>query len=180
MHTYEFVYVLKKCSQLPNALHCTIILFDHHYHFDHFSQTIQPFYHLFCSTLCHLKLLLLWILIYLSFRSCDSCRRLPEPKHHSFLFKHWSASKCLVFVAARTTLNSYSDRILLLISRMWSYQPSFLRLDILIWTTYHNNEKLYIVYLYNHLQNSFVYFFHRYYEGYFFNLRWAINKNVTC
>jgi len=28
-------------------------------------------------------------LIYLSFRSCDSCRRLPEPKHHSFLFNHW-------------------------------------------------------------------------------------------
>jgi hypothetical protein len=25
---------------------------------------------------------------YLSFRSCDSCRRLPEPKHHSFLFNH--------------------------------------------------------------------------------------------
>jgi len=38
---------------------------------------------------------------YLSFRSCDSCRRLPEPKHHSFLFSHWS-SKCLVFMAART------------------------------------------------------------------------------
>jgi len=40
--------------------------------------------------------------IYLSFRSCDSCRRLPERKHHSFLFNHWSASKCLVFMAART------------------------------------------------------------------------------
>jgi len=40
--------------------------------------------------------------IYLSFRSCDSCRRLPEPKHHSFLFSHWSSSKCLVFMAART------------------------------------------------------------------------------
>ena len=26
--------------------------------------------------------------IYLSFRSFDSCRRLPEPKHHSFLFNH--------------------------------------------------------------------------------------------
>jgi len=23
------------------------------------------------------------VLIYLSFRSCDSCRRLPKPKHHS-------------------------------------------------------------------------------------------------
>ena len=38
----------------------------------------------------------------LSFRSCDSCRRLPEPKHNSFLFSHWSSSKCLVFMAART------------------------------------------------------------------------------
>jgi hypothetical protein len=36
------------------------------------------------------------------FRSYDSCRCLPEPKHHSFLFNHWSASKCLVFMAART------------------------------------------------------------------------------
>ena len=26
--------------------------------------------------------------IYLSFWSCDSCHRLPEPKHHSFLFNH--------------------------------------------------------------------------------------------
>ena len=26
--------------------------------------------------------------LYLSFRSCDSSRRLPEPKHHSFLFSH--------------------------------------------------------------------------------------------
>jgi len=40
--------------------------------------------------------------IYVSFRSCDSCRRLPEPKHHSFLFSHWSSSKCLVFMDART------------------------------------------------------------------------------
>ena len=32
--------------------------------------------------------------IYLSFRSCDSCRRLPEPKHHSF-FEAW----CLFFLA---------------------------------------------------------------------------------
>jgi hypothetical protein len=38
----------------------------------------------------------------LSFRSCDSCRRLPEPRRHSFLFNHLSASKCLVVVAART------------------------------------------------------------------------------
>jgi len=28
-------------------------------------------------------------IIYLSFRSCDSCRRLPEPKHHSFLFNYY-------------------------------------------------------------------------------------------
>jgi hypothetical protein len=28
------------------------------------------------------------LLIYLSFRSCDSCRRLPKPKHHSFMFNH--------------------------------------------------------------------------------------------
>jgi len=28
---------------------------------------------------------------YLSFRSCDSCRRLPEPKHHSFLFNPLNA-----------------------------------------------------------------------------------------
>jgi len=26
---------------------------------------------------------------YLSFWSCDSCRRLPEPKHDSFLFSHF-------------------------------------------------------------------------------------------
>ena len=39
---------------------------------------------------------LLWQIfrwIYLSFRSCDSCRRVPEPKHHSFLFNHWSAAE---------------------------------------------------------------------------------------
>jgi hypothetical protein len=35
-------------------------------------------------------------------RSYDSCRRHPEPKHHSFLFNHWSASRCLVSMAART------------------------------------------------------------------------------
>jgi hypothetical protein len=42
------------------------------------------------------------VYIYISFRSCDNCRRLPEPTHHSYLFNHWSASKCLVFMAART------------------------------------------------------------------------------
>ena len=56
----------------------------------------------FLKTLLILRLLLS---IYLSFRSCDSCRRLPEPKHHSSLFNHWSASKCLVFMAARTNSN---------------------------------------------------------------------------
>jgi hypothetical protein len=40
------------------------------------------------------------ISIYL--RSYDSCRRLPEPKHHSFLFNHWSASRCLVSMAVCT------------------------------------------------------------------------------
>jgi len=54
------------------------------------------------SVLCHLQHKLIGFCIYLSsFRSCDSCRRLPEPKHNSFLFNHWS-SKCLVFMAART------------------------------------------------------------------------------
>jgi len=38
----------------------------------------------------------------LSFWSCDSCRHLLEPKRHSFLFNHWSSSKCLVVMAART------------------------------------------------------------------------------
>ena len=57
------------------------------------------------------------IKIYLSFRSCDSCRRLPEPKHHSFLFNHWSASKCLVFMAAHTpSTHVYLGRPLFLLS----------------------------------------------------------------
>ena len=55
--------------------------------------------------------------IYLSFRSCDSCRRLPEPKHHSFLFNYWSASKCLVFMAARTpSIHVFLGRPLFLLS----------------------------------------------------------------
>ena len=55
--------------------------------------------------------------IYLSFRSCDSCRRLPEPKHHSFLFNHWSASKYLVFKAARTpSIHVFLGRPLFLLS----------------------------------------------------------------
>ena len=55
--------------------------------------------------------------IYLSFRSCDSCRRLPEPKHHSFLFSHWSPSKCLLFMAARTpSIHVFLGRHLFLLS----------------------------------------------------------------
>jgi len=54
---------------------------------------------------------------YLSFRSCDSCRRLPEPKYNSFLFNHWSASKCLVFMAARTpSIHVFLGRPLFLLS----------------------------------------------------------------
>ena len=55
--------------------------------------------------------------LFLSFRSCDSCRRLPEPKHHSFLFNHWCASKCLVFMAARTSsIHVFLGRLLFLLS----------------------------------------------------------------
>ena len=55
--------------------------------------------------------------IYLSFRSCDSCRHLPEPKHHSFLFSHWSSSKCLVLVAACTpSIHIFLGRPLFLLS----------------------------------------------------------------
>ena len=54
---------------------------------------------------------------YPSFRSRDSCRRLREPKHHSFLFNHWSASKCLVFMAARTpSIHVFLGRPLFLLS----------------------------------------------------------------
>ena len=53
----------------------------------------------------------------LSFRSCDSCRRLPEPQHHSFLFNHWFASKCLVFMAAPTpSIHVFLGRPLFLLS----------------------------------------------------------------
>ena len=55
--------------------------------------------------------------IYLSFRSSDSCRRLPEPKRHFFLFNHWSASKCLVVMAARTpSIHVFLGRSLFLLS----------------------------------------------------------------
>ena len=55
--------------------------------------------------------------IYLSFRSCNSCRRLPEPKLHSFLFNHWSVSKCLVFMAACTpSIHVFLGRPLFLLS----------------------------------------------------------------
>jgi len=56
-------------------------------------------------------------IIYLSFRSCDSCRRLPEPKHHSFLFNQLPASKCLIFMAARTpSIHVFLGRPLFLLS----------------------------------------------------------------
>ena len=59
----------------------------------------------------------LHVSIYLSFRSCDSCRRLPEPKHHSFLFNHWSVSKCLVSMAACTpSIHVFLGRPLFLLS----------------------------------------------------------------
>ena len=52
-----------------------------------------------------------------SFRSCDSCPRYPEPKHHSFLFNHRSASKCLLFMAARTpSIHVFLGRPLFLLS----------------------------------------------------------------
>jgi hypothetical protein len=56
-----------------------------------------------------------YLSIYL--RSYDSCRRLPDPKHHSFLFNHWSASKCLVFMAVRTpSIHVFLGRPLFLLS----------------------------------------------------------------
>jgi len=55
--------------------------------------------------------------VYLSFRSCDSCRRLSEPRHHSLLFNHWSVSKCLVFMAVRTpSIHVFLGRPLFLLS----------------------------------------------------------------
>ena len=55
--------------------------------------------------------------IYLSFRSCDSYPRLLEPKRHSFLFNHWSASIFLVFMAARTpSIHVFLGRPLFLLS----------------------------------------------------------------
>ena len=63
--------------------------------------------------MCHLKC----AANVLSFRSCDSCRRLPEPRHHSFLFSHWSSSKCLVFMAARIpSIHVFLGRPLFLLS----------------------------------------------------------------
>ena len=63
-------------------------------------------------------MLIIILIIYLSsFRCCDSCRRLPEPKHHSFLFNHLSTSKCLVFMAARTpSIHVFLGRPLFLLS----------------------------------------------------------------
>ena len=64
------------------------------------TSILPPIYYIFFIFLLTCQLLV--FSIYLSFRSCDSCRRLLEPKHHSFLFSHWSSSKCLVFMAARS------------------------------------------------------------------------------
>ena len=58
-----------------------------------------------------------YLSIYLSFGSCDSCHRLLEPKHHSFLFNHCSASKCLVFMAVCTPpIHVFLGRPLFLLS----------------------------------------------------------------
>ena len=62
-----------------------------------------------------------------------------------------------------TILNSCSDLIFLLNSLCGHISHPILCLGTLIWTIYYKNEKLYIVFLYIHLQDSFVYFFHRYY-----------------
>ena len=48
-----------------------------------------------------LAVLAMWQSIYLS-GFFNSCRRLPETKHHSSLFLHWSSSKFLVVMAACT------------------------------------------------------------------------------
>jgi hypothetical protein len=62
-------------------------------------------------------------IIYLSLRSCDGCRRLPEPKHHSFLFNHWSASILFswLFVHLPTTQYNYT--------RMYTYSLFTLRVE---------------------------------------------------
>jgi hypothetical protein len=44
-----------------------------------------------------------YLIIYLSIRFYDSCRRLPENKRHSSLFLHWSCSKFLAVMAACTS-----------------------------------------------------------------------------
>jgi len=75
------------------------------------------FYSLIKSIYIPLFCIYIYIYIYISFRSCDSCRRLPEPKHNSFLFNHWSASKCLVFMAACTpSIHVFLGRHLFLLS----------------------------------------------------------------
>jgi len=62
-----------------------------------------------------------------------------------------------------TILNSCSDLIFLLNSLCGHISHPILCLGTFIWTIYCNNDKLYIVFLYNHLQDPFVYLFHRYY-----------------
>lgn len=62
-----------------------------------------------------------------------------------------------------TILSSCYDLIFLLIFLCGHTSHPILWPGILIWTIYYNNDKLYIAFLYNHLQDSFVYFFRRYY-----------------
>ena len=58
------------------------------------------------------------IIIYLSLRFFNSCRRLPETKRHSSLFLHWSVSKFLVVMAACTpSIHVFLGRPFFLLSR---------------------------------------------------------------
>jgi hypothetical protein len=47
--------------------------------------------HIFKSILCTFldTLQAIFLIMYLSFRSCDSCRHHPEPKHNSIPVNHW-------------------------------------------------------------------------------------------
>ena len=81
-----------------------------------------------------------YLSIYLSFGSCDSCHRLLEPKHHSFLFNHCSASKCLVFMAVCTPpIHVFLGRPLFLLSPGIHYIINFGSLSscILLTWPYH-------------------------------------------
>ena len=62
---------------------------------------------IFCNVLLTVHLSIILIIDQLlsicpSFFFFNSCRRLPENKHHSSLFLHWSGSKFLVVMAACT------------------------------------------------------------------------------